>query len=253
MLEYNLKEDMMFLRIGSDVVPFASHEVNKFNWVEHFKPQLTDIGNFIKSNNFRISMHPDQFILINALKEDIVNKSIKELEYQCLLLDTMGLDKTAKLQIHVGGAYGDKTEAIKRFISSYKNLPENLKNRLVIENDDRIFSLKDCMGIFEETGIPIIYDNFHNECNNNGENNTEAAQLFKKTWKPEDGLPMVDYSSQSLGERKGKHTEHIDIEHFAKFLFETKDVDFDIMLEIKDKESSAKEAISAAKVLGRIT
>jgi UV DNA damage endonuclease len=96
-LNYNVQQGFMFFRISSDVIPFASHPVCTFDWAAHFSPQLKNIGAFIRKHNIRISMHPDQFVLINALKEDVVERSVRELEYHCTLLDEMDLDSTAKM------------------------------------------------------------------------------------------------------------------------------------------------------------
>jgi len=104
-LEFNAKNNLLFFRISSDLVPFASHPVCRFDWVKHFKREFKEIGDYIKKNNIRISMHPDQFVLINAKDKDIVKRSIKELDYHCSVLDAMGLDGSAKVQIHVGGVY----------------------------------------------------------------------------------------------------------------------------------------------------
>ena len=243
-LKYNLANNIMFFRIGSSIIPFASHEINKLDWINYFGEDFKKIGDYIKAHKMRISMHPDHFVVLNALKTNILENSIKDLIWHSQFLSALGLDKTAKVQIHVGGMYGDKYESIKRFIHTYNSLPQMIKERLVIENDDHIFSLKDCLSIHNETGIPIIFDNLHHECINNGESVREALEIFVKTWKAEDGLPMSDYTSQSLGERKGKHTEHINVDLFSEFLTQAKGLDFDIMLEIKDKEKSAIEAIS---------
>ena len=186
-------------------------------------------------------MHPDQFVLINAKKKDVVQSSIKELDYHCLVLDAMELSTTAKIQIHVGGVYGDKEKSIKRFIENYKNLPRKITKRLVIENDHRSYSLKDCLFIHEKTEIPIIFDTYHHECLNNGESLREALTKAEKTWKNKDGKLMVDYSSE--GAKKGVHSETINIGLFKKFLEQTKGLDFNVMLEIKDKEKSALKAV----------
>lgn len=251
-LNYNSENNLLFFRISSDVIPFASHSVNVFDWEKYFKKELVEIGDFIKNKGMRISMHPDQFVLINAQDEKIINKSILDLNWHCKLLDSMGLDESAKVQIHVGGMYGDKDKAINRFIKQYKNLDQANTRRLVIENDDRLFSLQDCLEINKETGVPIIFDNFHHECLNNEESLKEALILASKTWENKDGLLMCDYSSQEPGERRGKHTQSIDIFKFTKFLKDLDGLDFDIMLEIKDKEPSALKAIDIAKNLGRI-
>jgi UV DNA damage endonuclease len=246
-LEYNLKNELLFFRISSDLIPFASHPICTFKWEQEFKEEFKDIGEFIKENEFRISMHPDQFVLINSKDKRIVNNSIRELEYHCKVLDLMKLDRTAKVQIHVGGVYGEKEESIDRFIKNYNSLPDMIKKRLVIENDDKNFSLKDCLIIHEKTKIPILFDSFHHECLNNGEEVKDALKESIETWKENDGIAMTDYSNQEEGERKGVHAKHIYLEKFRKYLQETKEFNFDIMLEIKDKEKSALEAIKEVK------
>jgi UV DNA damage endonuclease len=242
-LKYNLENNFLFFRISSDIVPFASHPICKFDWVSHFQKEFQDIGGFIKKNNFRISMHPDQFIVLNSNKKDVRDRSIKELIYHSQVLDAMELDTTAKIQLHVGGVYGNKPEAIKRFNRVYGSLNESIRRRLVIENDERSYSLRDCLNINEDTNIPVLFDTFHHECYNHGESFRDSIILAKDTWDKKDGNLMVDYSSQEPGERVGRHTESIDLILFKEFLDDTYGIDFDIMLEIKDKEKSALKAI----------
>ena len=197
----------------------------------------------MRSHGMRVSMHPDQFTLINSLDDRVFENSVKELVYHAQVLDLMGLDTSAKIQIHVGGIYGDKERSMIRFVTRFDMLDEIVKRRLVIENDDRCYSLRDCLRISSKTGVPVLFDNFHHEINSSGETVQEAFGRFIKTWKEKDGLPMVDYSSQKRGCKKGKHDEKINIKHFKEFLEKSKPYDFDIMLEIKDKERSALKAI----------
>ncbi|MDX5345784.1 MAG: UV DNA damage repair endonuclease UvsE [Hymenobacteraceae bacterium] len=243
-LEYNVQHNLLFFRMSSDIVPFASHEVNQYNWQNHFKLTFKRIGDYIKKHNMRISMHPDQFVVINSPNPEIVQRSVAELVYQGSVMDLMELDQTAKLQIHGGGVYGDKEAAMERFIKTYHELPEPVKKRLCIENDDRLYTLKDCLYIHDNTGIPIIFDNFHHECNNNGEPMAEAVAAAAATWGNEHGPFMMDYSSQSPGERKGKHITSIREDLFREFLPSLNGIDADIMLEIKDKEASAVKALA---------
>jgi UV DNA damage endonuclease len=236
---------MMFFRITSDLIPFASHEVCTFKWQDVFAETFGEIGQFIRDKKFRISMHPDQFVLINAQEERIVQSSIRELSYHADVLDLLGLDRTAKIQIHVGGVYGDKSQSIERFITRYITLPKNITKRLVIENDERLYNLDDCMEIHRHTAIPVLFDSFHFSCYNSGVPLRDALQAASETWAESDGIPMVDYSSQQKGKKQGAHTHSIDMKDFRKFLKETDGFDFDIMLEIKDKERSALKALAA--------
>jgi len=242
-LEFNIQHNLLFFRISSDLIPFASHEICDFDWPTYFKPQFQALGQLIKQANIRISMHPDQFVLINALKPEIISRSISELEYHATILDLLELDQSAKIQIHVGGAYGDKISAMQRFVTNYQQLSSKIKSRLVIEHDDRLFSLQDCLAIHAQTNIPVLFDFLHHACLNNQETVREAVILASKTWQKADGVLMTDYSSQALNARLGKHNSTLDPIDFAKILTATQGLDFDIMLEIKDKERSAIEAL----------
>ena len=245
-LRFNVKHNILFFRITSDLIPFASHSICQFNWQQYFEKRFNSIGDFIRNHSMRISMHPDQFTLINPVDNRVFENSVRELTYHAEVLDLMKLDTSAKIQIHVGGVYGDKGKSMKRFVERFEKLDEIIKRRLVIENDERRHGLEDCLQISAETGIPVLFDVLHHEVNNSGETMIEAFQLFTRTWKEKDGLPMVDYGSQQEGSLKGKHRKSISSERFRNFLEETKPFDFDIMLEIKDKEKSALKAIEIA-------
>ncbi|WP_081867848.1 UV DNA damage repair endonuclease UvsE [Hymenobacter sp. IS2118] len=251
MLEWNVAQGLLFFRMGSGIVPFGSHEINTFPWQTHFAAQFRAIGDYIKANDLRVSFHPDQFVVLNSPSPDIVRRSIEELVYQGSMLDLMGLDSMAKLQIHVGGLYGDRELAISRFAAVHATLPAAVKARVVVENDDRLFPLRDCLHLHELTGVPILFDNFHHECLNHGEPMAEALRLAAATWHPtRDGVPMMDYSSQALGERKGKHTTDLVDERFREFLTNLHGLDMDLMLEIKNKEASALRAVAILRELG---
>ena len=251
MLEWNLAQGLLFFRMGSGIVPFGSHPINAFSWQTHFAADFRAIGDYIKANNLRVSFHPDQFVVLNSPSADIVQRSIQELVYQGSMLDLMGLDGTAKLQIHVGGLYGDRELALSRFAAVHATLPAAVKARVVVENDDRLFPLRDCLQLHTEPGLPILFVNFHHECLNHGEPMAEALRLAAATWHPTaDGVPMMDYSSQALGERKGKHTDNLVDEQFRSFLQEFHGLDMDLMLEIKNKEASALRAVAILRELG---
>jgi UV DNA damage endonuclease len=251
-LEFNAEKRLLFFRISSDIVPFASHPVCEFDWARHFREELRSIGKFVTEHGMRISMHPDQFVLLNSPREGVVERSVAELEYHCQVLDVMGLGPDAKIQIHVGGVYGDKAKATDDFVRGYRKLSQPLRKRLVIENDDRLYSLRDCLEVHRRTRIPVIFDSFHHEQLNEGESRAEAVSMAQRTWGKRDGDLMVDYSSQQKGQRRGKHAESIDLRHFRRFLRDTEGLDFDIMLEIKDKERSALKALRVLESFGRL-
>ncbi len=246
-LQFNRDHHLLFFRISSDIIPFASHPVLTVDWMNKFKELFNTIGETIKSYDMRISMHPDQFIVLNSKKEKVVQRSIEELIYHADVFKSLLLDTSAKIQLHVGGVYGDKKQSINRFIDQFHRLPESVKKHLVIENDDRNYSVHDCLEISSQCQIPVLFDVFHHQLNNNGESFQAVLKEIKRTWKESDGIPMIDYSSQEKGEKRGKHTTHINDDDFTQFLYNTRSIDADVMLEIKDKEQSANKAVCLAQ------
>ncbi len=252
-LRWNVERQILFFRITSDLVPFASHPVCRFDWQGHFRETFARIGEFVRAHQIRISMHPDPFTLINSVDDAIFDRSRRELLYHAQVLDAMRLDRTAKIQIHVGGVYGDRAGSIKRFTERFRRLDAAVRDRLVVENDEKSYSLHDCLIIHEGTGLPVLFDVFHHSILNRDEDLRMCLEQTDRTWRIEDGIPMVDYSTQAMNKPIGSHTLSIDIKDFQAFLTGSRPHDFDIMLEIKDKEASAKKAIAVARNDKRFT
>ena len=114
-------------------------------------------------------MHPDQFTLVNSPDPEIFKRSAAELAYHARVLDLLGLDLTARIQIHVGGVYGDKAASLDRFCRRFERLPAAVRRRLAVENDDRLYRVSDCLLISRRTGVPVIFDSFHHRLNSGGE------------------------------------------------------------------------------------
>lgn len=253
-LKYNISNDIYLFRIASDIIPFGSHPINNFNWSYEFKDKLKIIGNFIKKNNIRVSMHPGQYTVINSNNSDTVKKSIKDLEYHTKFLDSFDLDNKHKIILHIGGIYNDKPTAINNFINTYNSLPLNIKNRLVIENDEKNYSIDDLIYISEKCSIPIVYDNLHNYCFKGFyENPCSILSKIKHSWKYTDGNIKVHYSEQDINKKQGSHSFTITSQKILDYILETQNFDIDIMLEVKDKDFSAIKAINLFKEYNKLT
>lgn len=242
MLHWNVTQDLLFFRIGSSLIPFASHPSMTFPWQEIFRRDFEEIGQWVRQHNMRISLHPGHFVVLNSPTDTIYRNAVAELQYHADMLNLMGLDTSHKFQIHLAGLHGDSAESVRVFIERYHQLPQVIRDRLVIENDERTASLQDCLHIHEQTGIPILFDTLHHEVRNNGETMLAALKLAMATWKYDDGIPMVDYSTQDPDKKPGAHTRTLDVEKFRSFIRALRGREIDIMLEIKNKEASALQA-----------
>lgn len=240
MIDYNIQNNIKLFRISSDIIPFGSHSINTLKWEKEFANELKEIGD--KANNYgmRLSMHPGQYTVLNSPDKGVVERAVKDLEYHTKFLDSLGLNKEHKIILHIGGIYNEKDEAIKRFKIEYNKLHQNIKDRLVIENDDRQYNISDVLSIGESENIPVVFDNLHHEINNDDTYSlNDYLKKCAKTWKKEDGKQKTHYSQQNINQRIGSHSKTINLDIFMDYynILENKNIDF--MLEVKDKNLSA--------------
>ena len=196
---YLHKVDIHMYRMSSDFVPYLTHpDMPQFhNQLEEASDELADLGALARDYDIRLSLHPSQYILLNALDDDVARKSIADLNAQASLLDALGCGPEGVVVTHVGGVYGDRAESIARFIRRYPELPEATRRRLVVENDDVSYPITDVLQIHAETGCPVVFDNLHHFClNPEGMPMREALGAALKTW-PDGVTPKIHYSSPS--------------------------------------------------------
>jgi UV DNA damage endonuclease len=238
-LQWNLENDITFFRLSSSIIPWA----NKIDWhnmkdIDEIKEILKRCGEFATKHEMRLTMHPGQFVVLTSPHQHVVDNSISELKAHSDLMNYMGLSETPfnKINIHMGAAYGDKVNSAKTFIKNFKTLPDDIKKRLTIENDDKavMYSTQDLYNlIYQEIGIPIVFDYHHHKFCTGGLSEEEAIKLASTTWG--DHKPITHYSeSKALNEGlKVKMQAHSD--YFLNKI-ETYGMDMDIMCECKAKE-----------------
>ncbi len=242
-LEYNMNNGFALFRIGSEIIPFWTYEKSDFDWLGTFYSKFREIGKYAIAHGMRLSMHPGQYVNLNSPREDVVKMSYKDISSHVALLDAMGLSSECKVILHIGGAYGDKDAAKERFVRGYAKLEDNEKARVAIENDERIYNVDDLIEVAGMTGAPVVFDAFHHRLNPGTSHRgiVEAMSAAFATWRARDGLPKVHFSTD--GKTQGAHGYLINMNEFATFAEETRALDFDIMLESKAKDLSAKMAL----------
>ncbi|MDY0277538.1 MAG: UV DNA damage repair endonuclease UvsE [Acholeplasma sp.] len=240
-IDYNIKNNIKMFRISSDLIPFGSSPINKLNWDIIFQDKFKSIAKKIKKGNIRVSMHPGQYTVLNSPDKEIVNRAIDDLNYHGKILELLETDFSSKLILHIGGVYGDKVIASNRFVENFSKLNDNIKKRLVIENDDRSFNIVDVLKISEQINIPVIFDNLHHEINPPDiyKTDQEWINLCKLTFKIEDGRQKIHYSEQDVSKKMGAHSKTINPDKFLIWYKAINREDIDIMLEVKDKNISA--------------
>jgi UV DNA damage endonuclease len=257
--DYLQKHKISMYRMSSDLAPYATHpDMPQFhNQVQESRQELEDIGKRARELNLRLSFHPSQFVILNSPDPELCKKGIWDLTVQAEMLDTMGLGPDAVLVIHVGGSYGDNRSGIDRWCATWDNLlPESVKRRLVLENDDIRYSAADVLTIHERTGVRLIFDVQHFWCLNPQCLELKSAlRSFLKTW-PDGVRPKIHYSSPRTEMREVKrkdrktgkkktallppvwtgHADFVQPFEFISFFRDNPDMETDVMLEAKSKD-----------------
>lgn len=239
-MDYNISRGISLFRISSDIIPFGSHpDVQHTWWIDH-ADTLGKLGEKIKHQGMRVSMHPGQYTVLNAQNPDIAERAVADLEYHARFLDCLDLDTRHKIIIHLGGVYGDPESSLRRFRSNYKRLSGQIKQRLVLENDEK-YHIGQVLLLAEDLKIPTVFDVFHHQCHP-APGNTEVCEWLERcdtTWQPADGVQKIHYSQQAEGLRTGAHAFSIQLQAFLDFYDNLPVRPLDIMLECKDKDISA--------------
>lgn len=245
-INYNIKNNIKLFRISSSLIPFGSSDINNIKWWDKFKNDFETIGNKLKDNNIRVSMHPGQYTIINSPNNLVVENSIKDLIYHNKVLESLKTDYTSKIVLHIGGVYEDKELATQRFIENFNLLPYEVRKRIVIENDDKSYNISDVLKISKEIRVPVIFDNLHHKINRPDEikSDKEWVYICKNTFKEEDGTQKIHYSQQDKKKQTGAHSESIDPDLFFKWYEAIGIENIDIMLEVKDKNISVLNVIN---------
>jgi UV DNA damage endonuclease len=241
LLEYNLANEIYFMRISSDIFPFASHPIHGYS-LDFADSLLKKIGTFAKESKIRITMHPGQYNVLSAIKPEIIKNTFSELNHHCDILDRMGLDNNSVMIVHGGGVYGDKQKSLIRLVQNINLLPPNTRNRLVLENCEMSYSIEDLLPISEETLVPIVID-FHHDDILNSNNPVEFYfdRIFK-VWFDRGIKPKVHVSNSIPGtlitDSKTKRRKHSDLIYKLHDSLLSIKFPIDVMLEAKLKEQA---------------
>lgn len=256
--DYLARIDLSMYRMSSDLAPYLTHpDMPQFHrQLEDCEDEVRALGARAREQGLRLSFHPSQYILLSAHDERVLEASRRDFAWQATMLNWMELSPEAVVVTHVGGVYGDKRAAMERWIRHYEALPEPVRRRIVLENDDTLYSVADVAWIHARCGVPLVYDYQHHMCHNPEQLPLrEAMELAVRSW-PAGVRPKIHFSSPLTASKQverrnvktGKttssaqapdmtnHAEYLNPFEFAWFMEEVGDLDFDVMVEAKGKD-----------------
>lgn len=243
-------QNIRMYRLASDLAPYLTHpDLPQFHQqIEECQSQLQAVGELVRRLEIRLSFHAPAYVLLNTPDPIRLRQSIAELAGMAAIFDAMSLGPEAVIILHVGGYYQDRAGAMATFAERFEHLPEPTRQRIVLEHDDRRFSVQDVLWIHRRTGVRLAFDHLHHQLYNpNALPTTEALSICLATWPP-DQTPKIHFSTpatEMVRDRKGaphpprlnRHSHYINPFQFIDFLGSLPKMrDFDIMLEAKARD-----------------
>ena len=242
-VEWNNEHDIKLFRLSSQIFPWSDeYSVEELKDGIEISEIMFEVGQIARAAGQRLTMHPGPYNCLASPNPKVVEKTVRELNFHSQQFNMMGYDPSPynKINIHVGGAYGDKESTLARFVTNFSLLRNDTKKRLVIENDDspNEYSVKDLYeGIYKSINIPITFDYFHHKFNTGDLNEEEALKLASTTW-PE-GVAQCCHYSESR--QKEYLDESIRPQAHSDLIYErinTYGLEPDIVIEAKSKEQA---------------
>jgi UV DNA damage endonuclease len=239
-IKFNAENSIKMYRISSDIFPWMSeYEIDDLPDIKEILNNLEEAGRIAKQTGQRLSYHPSHFCVIASLNPEVVVKSVKELRQHAEIMDKMGLERSHKypINIHINTTKPSKEESAERFIEEYNKLPDTVKSRLVLENDDKKsqFTPTDLYTlIYKRIGVPITYDYLHHKCNPDELSEKEALELCISTWPK--NIPALTHFSDSRKLFEDSSVKDVAHSDWIWSKIETYGKVFDIELEVKMKD-----------------
>ena len=258
MVRWNDKYGIKFMRLSSEMFPFASHDEYGYQLQPFAEDTLREVGEVIAQLGHRVTTHPGQFTQLGSPRKQVIDNAIRDLEYHDEMLSLLKLppqqNRDAVMIMHLGGAYGDKPAAIARFKENYARLPQSVKNRLVLENDDVVWSVHELLPLCQELNIPFVLDFHHHNIifdeTQIREGTKDIMDLFPaivETWTKKGITPKMHYSESCppaiTRTARRKHSPRV------MTLPPCPDT-MDLMIEAKDKEQAVFELMRTFKLPG---
>lgn len=238
--QYNIDREIHFYRLTSKLIPLASHpDVKNWNYKDFFNVELKEIGQIIKEHHLRVDTHPDHFNVINSTRETVFEATLNELKYHNNIFEMMNYPE-GKMVMHIGSAMKGKSKSIERFIKNFSRLPQSIKERIILENDDKTFNVNETLFICRQLKIPMVLDYHHYICNKGETQIKKEIENIFNTWDGQVLVPKVHISSPRKGEYDRSHADFVRPEMFFDLIncLKTTDRDVDIMIESKQKDKA---------------
>ena len=210
-LRYCERESIFLYRILSSIFPFADEDVGRAT-LRPLSHALAASGRYATERGIRLVMHPDQFVVLSSDSAGVVANSVKILQMPADIMDLLQQPRSpwALLEIH-GGKAGRADALVERIAA----LPDAIRLRLGLENDEYAYSAAEIHDICLRSGVPMVFDAHHHIVHERlpSYDDPSVAEMLAKaraTW-ADPAQQLVHISNGRDGFNDRQHADLIDV------------------------------------------
>ncbi|MGJ7920702.1 UV DNA damage repair endonuclease UvsE [Neobacillus sp. LXY-4] len=258
MLHYNVGQQILVYRFSSSIAPLATHPEVAWDFITPLRNLWQEIGEMVNRFKLRVSFHPSQFTLFTSPREEVTANAIRDMIYHYQMLEAMGVNDNAVINIHIGGAYGNKLETIDRFYENLRSLPSNIKKIMTLENDDKTYTADETLLACQKEAVPFVFDYHHHVANPGEKTLEELLPAAFQTWQYKNNPPKIHISSPKTMQAFRSHADFVDPVFLEPLLAAVRkiNIDVDFMIEAKKKDQALLrlvEDLSKQRGIKRLT
>jgi UV DNA damage endonuclease len=198
------RQDIRLYRLSSALFPFADEPIGEAVLCTMVH-KMKETGMLATALGIRLVLHPDQFVVLNSDRPEVIDNSIKILNMHARILDLLEQPRSPWALMNIHGGKGDR---VQRLIEVIRNLPDNIRLRLTLENDEYAYSARRILEICQATDIPMVFDAHHHVIHEHLDSYEDASipQMVADactTWPdPEWQLVHISNGNASFGDPK---------------------------------------------------
>jgi len=210
-IDFCLANELKLYRFTSNLFPFADTEMGE-RILGELDAELLKTGNRALEQGIRLVVHPDQFVVLSSDSPEVIANSIKILQMQAMIMDKLGQPRSPWAMMEIHGGKSDRSE---RLVEVIRNLPEAIRSRLALENDEYSYSAEEILAVCREAQVPMVFDAHHHVIHEGLDSyeHPSVAQILAEaqtTWpKQEWQLVHISNGREAFGDRN--HSDLISV------------------------------------------
>jgi UV DNA damage endonuclease len=209
-VDYCHARDIRLYRVTSGLFPQVDHPVGR-GAVESLAGDMAGFGAYARERDVRVVIHPDQYVVLNSESPAVAAQSVAIMADHARAFDLLGLPRSTWSLMLLHGGKGGRPDAL---VDAIGRLPENVRSRLALENDESCYSAAQILDVCRRANVPMVFDAHHHAVRERLDSyDHESVAAFtraaRETWAPHPEWQVVHVSNGATSFRDPRHSDTI--------------------------------------------